>query len=178
VLPGSRLTLFGHNDIVPGVVGLAVEVITVSLASVPIASDDDLNGDLLLDTWQGVFFGGGLGNAFADPDADGYSNMQEMLQGSDPNNAISIPAGPVVPFSAPVIDVTLNGVNSTLVFEWPAAYIGDFQFGVRASATVEGGFANVPAAAPVNLGGNLFSITFTPPPGPQQFFLLTVGLQP
>jgi hypothetical protein len=177
VLPGSRLMLFGHNDIYPGVAGLAVEVISVSLSSVPIASDNDTNGDLLIDTWQGVFFGGGVGDPFADPDGDGYSNVQEMLQGSDPDNGLNIPPAPAAPFSAPVLEVTLNGASTTVVFEWPAAYASYFQFGIRASVAVDSMFADLPVPAPVHLGGNTFSITFTPPAANQQFFYLTLALQ-
>jgi len=175
VLPGSRLSLFGHKDI-PGA-GLPVEVITLSLTSVPIASDGDSNGDLLIDTWQGVFFGGGEGDAFADVDGDGYSNIQEMLGGSDPNNASSIPAGPVAPFALPAIGVTL-GTQTTLTFDWPASYINSFKFGVRATPTLGSAFGDLVVPPPVNLGGNHFSITFPTPAQPQQFYVLTVALQP
>lgn len=175
VLPGSRLSLFGHTDL-PGA-GLPVEVIALSLSSVPVASDGDGNGDLLIDTWQGVFFGGGAGDAFADTDDDGYSNLQEMLGGSDPNNPSSIPSGPVAPFALPAISVTL-GTQTTLGFDWPASYINSFKFGVRATTALGSGFGDLVVPAPVNLGGNHFSITFPTPAQPQQFYVLTVALQP
>src|SRR5258705_10692382 len=70
----------------------------------PLASDTDENGNLLIDTWEKKFFGYlGLANPFGDDDADGYSNIQEMLEGSDPRDVNAIPGALAEPFAAPVL---------------------------------------------------------------------------
>lgn len=179
LLPGSRVSVFAHTDINPGGPGLPLEVITLSLASVPVASDGDANGDLLIDSWQGVFFGGGFGNAFADNDGDGYSNIQEMLAGSDPNTSASMPAVVVVNFMAPMLNLNLNGGGgqTMLNFQWPANYIGHFKFGVRASQMVNGAFLDLAVGDPVHLGGDNFALNFSLPAVQMEFYYLTIGLK-
>jgi len=178
VLPGSQLALFGHTDISPGVPGFAVEVISISFSSVPVASDPDLNGNLLIDSWECVFFGGGAVDPFADADADGYSNLQEMFSGSDPYNPSNLPGAPPVNFAQPVLDLNIQPGQTSLNFSWPAAFIGLFQFGVRASENVGGAFAEVAVGDPVNLGGDNFSLNFSLPAVQNQFYYVTVALKP
>jgi hypothetical protein len=176
VIPGSRLSLFGHNDVPPFAPGLAVEVISVTFASVPIASDPDMNGNLLIDSWEGVFFGSENADAFADADGDGYTNLQEMLSGSDPYNPSNVPAAPPVNFAQPVLDLKILPGQTSLNFSWPAAYIGQFKFGVRASETVGGMFSDLVVGPPVHLGGDNFALNFTLPAVQHQFYYVTVAL--
>ena len=51
----------------------------------------DSDGDGLPDSWELANFGNLAQTASGDPDRDGFSNLQEYLAGSDPNNANSIP---------------------------------------------------------------------------------------
>jgi hypothetical protein len=176
VIPGSQLALFGHNDIGSVLPGLAVEVISLTFASVPVASDPDLNGNLLIDSWECVFFGGDSVDAFADADNDGYSNLQEMMSGSDPYNPSNLPAAPPVNFSQPVLDLKILPGQTSLNFSWPAAFISQFRFGVRASDNVGGAFMDVAVGQPVNLGGDNFSLNFSLPAVQHQFYYVTVAL--
>jgi hypothetical protein len=180
LLAGSLVSVFAHTDLAPGLPGLALEVITLTLASVPLASDLDANGDLLIDSWQNAFFGGGVGDPFTDNDGDGYSNIEEMFLGSDPKNLFNLPGGVPVNFSRPALELTLNPQLSqtTLQFQWPLTYIGNFTFGVRASQTVDGGFVDLPVGEPVHLGGNNFSVNVNLPVAPNQFYYLTIALRP
>ena len=53
---------------------------------------DDTNGDGLPDTWQIQYFGSissPQASPGADPDGDGFSNLQEYLAGTDPTDAHS-----------------------------------------------------------------------------------------
>ncbi|HYV32054.1 MAG TPA: thrombospondin type 3 repeat-containing protein, partial [Candidatus Binatia bacterium] len=86
LLPGSLVELSGYTDVTnPSCAYPAIEVTSALLCSVPIATDADGDGNLLIDTWEKKFYGRlGLANPFADDDGDGYSNLQEMLEGSDP----------------------------------------------------------------------------------------------
>jgi hypothetical protein len=180
LLPGSRVAVFAHTDINPGVGGFPLELITLSLASVPIASDGDANGDLLIDSWQSAFFGGGFGDAFEDDDGDGYSNLQEMLTGSDPKNFFNIPPVPVANFMAPYLIMNLDfpGGLTSLNFQWPANYVSQFKFGLRVGTSVDGAFSDVLVGDPVSLGGDNFALNFSLPAVQNQFYYVTVALRP
>ena len=50
----------------------------------------DTDGDELPDDWEQQYFGSTTGAAAsADPDGDGFTNLQEFLAGTDPTNAMS-----------------------------------------------------------------------------------------
>ncbi|HVF63116.1 MAG TPA: PQQ-dependent sugar dehydrogenase [Casimicrobiaceae bacterium] len=62
----------------------------------------DIDSDGLPDWWEITYFGSTTGgNAGADNDGDGASNLSEFLSGTDPLNAQSVP--PTSPFIAPEI---------------------------------------------------------------------------
>jgi len=66
----------------------------------------DRNGNGLSDVFEFVYFGGPV-LPEADPDGDGFSNREEMLWGTDPTNALSVPTG---------VTATLNGPD--LLLSW------------------------------------------------------------
>jgi hypothetical protein len=141
------------------------------LGSAPIASDPDRNGNLLIDSWESVFFGGSSVSAFDDSDGDGYSNVQEMLAGSDPENLANFPAAPVANFSVPVLPLNLGASQGALTSQWPASYLGVFKFGLRAISMGDAGFAELPVGTPVDWGGDTFSLTFSLPPWSKSILL-------
>lgn len=181
LVPGSQLAVFGFPDVpeVPGTLG--VEVINLVLASVPVISATDLDGDLLLDAWENVFLGGAGGDAFGDTDGDGYSDLQEMLAGTDPGNASNLPAVPPVNFSNPVAKLEPSGNQLKIVFNWPAGYAGFFNFGVTSTDELGGAFVPLSATPAVQRVGDTFEVALTPPDGqwgdPHRFFILNVGLR-
>ncbi len=181
LVPGSQLAVFGFPDVpeAPGTLG--VEVINLALASVPVVSATDLDGDLLLDAWENVFLGGNGDAPFGDTDGDGYSDLQEMLAGTDPNNPGSRPAVPRVNFSTPVVNLEPSGNQLKLVFNWPAGYAGFFNFGVTSTDDLGGAFIPLTATPAVQRVGDTFEVTLTPPDGqwgdPHRFFILNVGLR-
>jgi hypothetical protein len=177
VLPDSQFTLFGHTDITSSQPGFPVEVISLSMASVPLASDQDANGNLLIDSWENVFFGNTNVNPLADDDGDGYSNLQEMLAGTDPNNALNQPVGPVVVFTLPTLNITLLGPSTRIYFTWPASYISLFNFGLKTATALDSGFGDYPVGAPIHLGGDNWMLDIAPPPANMRFYYLTLGLK-
>lgn len=178
MLPGSLVEIYGYADVTsadcayPG-----IQVISALLCSVPLASDQDGDGNLLIDTWEKKFFAGlGMTNPFNDSDGDGYSDIQEMLEGSDPSDFYGIPGVAVAPFSAPVLSYSESGGMGELTFQWPAAYIGHFDFGVRHTAEIGVPFTTLPASSPIVVGPNTFKLTFALPGTPQHYYYLTVKL--
>ncbi len=100
--PGSVVLIAGYTDAAnTGCAYPAIEVTAAVLSSVPLATDQDADGDLLIDTWEKRFFGSLGVNPFADPDGDGYSNLQEMLEGSDPRDHFGLPLVAVTHFGPP-----------------------------------------------------------------------------
>lgn len=178
MLPGTLVAVSGYTDVGNAPCGWpAIEVTAAMLNSVPIASDADNDGNLLIDSWEKRFFGRTGLDPFGDADGDGYQNLQEMLDGSDPNDSYGRPAGPPVVFTPPVLAFQSAGGQVELHFLWPAAYIGRFNFGVRHTADLTQPFTDLPVSAPVQVAGDEFKITFTAPGTPQHYYYLTLSLR-
>jgi hypothetical protein len=178
LLPGALVEISGYTDVATlNCAFPAIEVTSALLCSVPIATDADGDGNLLIDTWEKKFFGAlGLVNPFGDDDGDGYSNLQEMLEGSDPDDFYGRPAVPPAAFDAPVVMFDEAGGHIELHFQWPASYIGKFNFGVRHTAEIGTPFLDLPATGPSQVAGDEFEMTFTVPATTQHFYYLTVSL--
>ncbi len=178
MLPGSLVEISGYTDVTNSTCAyLAIEVTSALLCSVPIATDNDGNGNLLIDTWEQRFFGvNGFTNPFGDADGDGYSNLQEMLGNSDPLDFYGRPGGSAVPFFAPIVSLDESGGLVEIHFTWPAAYIGNFDFGVRHSPAIGSPFSPLAVSLPINVSGNEFKVVFAAPGTPQHFYYLTVAL--
>jgi subtilisin family serine protease len=56
----------------------------------------DADGDGMLDWWEIHYFGSTDATPEADPDHDGFSNLDEFRDRTDPNDAASIPAPPII----------------------------------------------------------------------------------
>ena len=178
LLPGSLVELSGYTDVTnPSCAYPAIEVTSALLCSVPIATDADGDGNLLIDTWEKKFYGRlGLANPFADDDGDGYSNLQEMLEGSDPQDFYGRPSAAPAVFNAPVLALHEAGGQIQLDFQWPAAYVGRFNFGVRHTAAIGTPFTELLASGPVQVLGDEFTMTFAVPATSQHYYYLTVSL--
>jgi len=110
-----------------------LEVISLSLVAVPTASGSDADGNLIPDDYEQMFLVGSGGSATSDLDGDGFSDLQEYLDGTDPASNGSHGATPV-DFSAPTI--TLDA--SDLSIDWPASYASEFIFVVEYTEDLPG----------------------------------------
>ena len=177
VLPGSLVQVYGYTDLTNAACpGDDLEVISLSLIGVPVASDPDSDGDLLIDTWAALFASGRGSNAFADDDGDGYQNLQEMFEGSDASDFFGVPGAVPVPMTRPVINVTVQP-NGDVRLRWafPMQYAGRLKFNVRASASVTGPFTNVVIDVPQVSGA--FDVTIPNPGPPARFYYVTMALR-
>jgi len=179
LLPGSVVQVAGYTDVTNPVCAYpAIEVTSVLLNSVPLATDADGNGNLLVDSWEKKFFGYlGAANPFQDSDGDGFSNLQEMLAGSDPRDIYGIPPVAIANFQQPTLAMSSSGGFMELHFLWPAAYIGNFNFGVRHAAALGLSFVDLPATGPTHVTGDEFKMTFPLPATAQHFYYLTISLK-
>jgi hypothetical protein len=178
VVPGSLLQVRGFADLTNPPASLALEVISLSLTSIPAAGDSDSDGNLLVDTWEKLFFGSAQ-DPFGDWDGDGYQNLQEMFEGSDPRDPLGIPVVPPAKFTAPAMEFIPDGHQIRLRFSWPAPYINHMVFGVKGSPDLTTPFADVPATGPdaVPWLQNTFDLIVPVPASPSYFYLLWVALR-
>ncbi|MEI8082974.1 MAG: Ig-like domain-containing protein, partial [Actinomycetes bacterium] len=140
---------FGANDRT-GTLTIADMPFTVIQAGAPA----DTNGDGIPDSWQTAYFGSVAStNAVpgADPDADGMSNLNEYLAGTNPTNSTSV---------LRIVSLSLTGTNQPpeLTFvsllrhwyqvEWTADLLNPDWAGY--TNAVYGTGATLPVTGPVN----------------------------
>jgi len=177
MLPGTIVQVTGYTDVTNSSCGYpAIQVTAAMLYSIPVTSDADTDGDLLIDSWENRFFGHTGLDPFADNTGDGYSNLQKMLEGSDPLDFYSTPSVPPVTFSRPTLMLSNNGGLIEIDFTWPANYISAFTFGVLHAPDLSHPFASLPTSAPIQISGDQFKITFTLPTGIQDYYYETISL--
>ncbi len=75
--------------------GLAMTTSRPAVA-VYLRADLDLDGDDIPDWWELYYFGSTAAWRDDDADADGFTNLQEFRDRTDPRNAASVPARPVI----------------------------------------------------------------------------------
>ncbi|MDE3068269.1 MAG: hypothetical protein KGJ60_12045, partial [Verrucomicrobiota bacterium] len=80
-------------------------------------------------------------------------------------------------FSRPVLLFQKGGGQIELDFQWPAVYVGRFNFGVRHTSDLGQPFTDLPVSAPVQISGDQFKITFTAPVAAQHYYYLTISLR-
>lgn len=176
LLPGSELSLFAHTDL-PTIGGaLAWEVISLNLTVLPMPSASDADGNLLVDSWEELFFGQRGADAFGDADGDGYSNLEEMLAGTQPDDALFAPGGPPYALSRPAITLSTQGGQLKFGFTWPDGLIGSFQFGLEASDLISGPYVLMVTPPLGSLGGNRYELQAPLGTDPAKFYRLTLRL--
>jgi hypothetical protein len=176
LLPGSHVHVFGYTDVTNSLCsGDAVEVITLALDSVPEATPIDTDGDLLLDALEFLLFGSLSNNGLGDTDGDGYSNLQELLDGSDPGDANS--HGAVIANLAPPaieIEALQGSGNILLSFDFPAAYANALNFKIKSTTQIGLPFTDE-SLTPVHTGGNHFEVLLPNPGTNLKFYLLSMS---
>ena len=152
LVPGARVQVFGFTDMTsPACAGPGIEVISLQLGFVPEPSPIDLNGNLLSDEWESLF---GVSNPFGDDDGDGYSNLQEMFEGTDPRDGLNKPAVPIALLSPPAITAELMGGGMLkLSWDWPEPYASKVHFKVLSSPALGALFTDL-GLMPTKVGGH------------------------
>jgi hypothetical protein len=176
LIPGTQVKVVGYTDLPPGPCGGdTVEVIHIELLTLPAVATVDTDGDLLPDGYEYALLGGLGANPFDDDDGDGFSNLQEFLDGTDPMDKLAN-SGVPVSLLPPAIGLDLGGGGLSLKWHFPAAYIGKFQFGLLSSENLMGGFSELPVT-PASLGGDEFQVLLPEPAGATRFYLLYMKLK-
>ena len=173
LLTGSQLLVRGYTDLPDLTNGVAeLEVISAQLVVVPAASDLDTDGNLLADDWELQFFGRWGNDPYGDADGDNYSNLEEMLAGSDPRDGQSHPASPPQQLTAPVVSIASHtGSSLKLSWHWPAGYADKVKFGVRTASDLNAPFTEE-SVAPTLLADGQMEITLPNPGAGNRFYLI------
>lgn len=121
---GTAIEVTGYEDM-PLIGGYnAIEVISLSLDTMPFFTGVDSDGDLLADVWEYRHFGSLAFNGFDNADGSLYSLAQEYLEGTDPlNSSDNPPGGPVALEFLSFEMVTAGGVPQLRAL-WPERYAG------------------------------------------------------
>jgi hypothetical protein len=180
LLPGTRLRLSGYPDlVVAGCPGQSVEVVKVELLSVPSTGAGDTDGNLLDDDWESQF-PGLIGDPFADSDGDGYPDIQEMWEGTNPLDPNDFPNVPPVQFEWPLIEIGfLPGGEIELLWSWPEAYLDKIEFLVHATPDLNEPLIPVPVGI-MHLGDGQVAayLPASPEQATAQFFTISLALAP
>jgi len=124
IIAGSRLLIRGFTDRTGHCPEPALEVVELTLLSLPAPDGwEDANGNLLPDEWETSLLGITDANPLLDHDGDGYSDLQEYLEGTDPLNPNNFPGGSPINLEPPPL--SLQKVEDVLILSW--AYPGQYQ---------------------------------------------------
>jgi hypothetical protein len=174
---GSRLSVQGYTDLDSGdCPGQAIEVISIVLDFMVTPSSADADGNLLDDDWERYFFGSPGVDPYDDASGNGYSNLQQMLEGTDPLNGGALDV-PIMDLSPPGLETqTLTNGTIRVEWSWPSAYDDQIDFIIRKSSTLES-FGNS-ALTPVYQGGGAWAVDIDPATyGDKQFFRAILRLR-
>jgi hypothetical protein len=149
VLPGSIVYATVYTDApFPSCAGVSAEVEDIVLVSLPVPSSVDADGNLLPDAWELLVFGAAGHASQADTDGDGYSDLQECLESTDARAAGSHPSVPPARIEPFEVAIARQGEGlSRVSWSFPARYQGAFEFRLRTTDNLLGGFADRPATA-------------------------------
>jgi hypothetical protein len=178
LLPGSLVQVVGRPDVAStACAGLNVEILSISLAAIPARSDGDADGNLLIDSWENLLLGMLGGDPFADDDGDGYSNLQEMFEGTDPHDGLGIPVGPIAALNLPSLKIEpAGGGGVTVEWFWPEAYLGKVQFQILSTIDLNID-PTVQPLTPFHRGGGVLNAVIPNPGTGAQFFKVVLQLR-
>ena len=159
--------------------GVGIEVVSAQVTALPDVPLSDLNGNLLPDAWELLFLGGLGDGPFGDTDQDGYPDVQEMQEGSDPMDPASLPPAAPLELGEPELDITLSPLGEievhwkhALAFAKPAGPA--WQFALLSAPRLDGPFSLL-ASRPAEADGDI-RLVLPAPTETARFFQLQVQL--
>lgn len=173
---GTAFHIIAFDDLGPEAVPHPLEVIAIQLTSVPRPSATDLDGNLLADEWERLFFGSTGNDALSSADGSGFTLLQQFFEGTDPTDAANVPFGVPAAFSFAAVAGEMPMENQfTIEFEWPT-YADEFVFVAEGSPDLLS-FMEIPSTI-TDLGGGRFRAVISLPPSTlNRFFRVAVRLR-
>lgn len=177
---GTRFSVTGLRSLtIPAGFDDAVDVITGTLATLPAPTVVDADGNGLDDAWERAVLGRLGGNSAAnDSDGDGFSDMQEMLEGTNALDAASVPATAAFPT---VLPAAANGQQPpgggagqiVLQVAFPSVYADRVRLEVFANVDLLSTSWTPTGVSATPVGPNLWEATLTQS-GDRRFYIVRV----
>lgn len=174
LIAGSRVSVLAFTDFSDPGPGEDLQVIEAQLESVPPPAIVDANNNLLPDAWECIFMAGS-GLPGVDSDGDGFSNLQEYLDGTDPRDGLAKGAVAYNLVMPPLVLEMGGGGAVKVKFAFPAAYANRFVFQLFAATDLADGFDPVNAVPAVQTGQYELNLPSFPAAG--GFFYVTQSLR-
>jgi hypothetical protein len=178
LIPGSVVQVVGRPDVLSTTcAGLNVEVLNIALAAIPARSDGDSDGNFLIDSWEKLLLGMLGSDPFGDEDGDGYSNLQEMFEGTDPRDGVGVPPVPMAALDFPALSIEPAAKGDVMLqWYWPEAYLSKVQFQILSTPDLN--LAPTPQIlAPIHQGGGILQAVIPNPGTGARFFKIVLQLQ-
>ena len=173
---GMSFQVTGYSDVSSACAPETLEVISIRFQAIATQSAQDLDGNLLPDAWERLVFGNTGGPHTRDSDGDGYSDLQEFLDGTDPTDPHSYPGVPPADFSLPEITLDFAGSTVEIAWEWPQAYHSFFTFTLQSTPSLQEPFQNAPSV--LHSQGSTLRLNPTTHPVPAlQFHRIGISLK-
>ncbi|MBL9130070.1 MAG: hypothetical protein JNG86_02655, partial [Verrucomicrobiaceae bacterium] len=119
---GTPMTVTAYTDL-PAIGGYPVlEVISLTIDTLPTPIDADTDGDLLADSWERRHFGTLAFGTHDRIDTSPYSLAEEYFRSTDPRSASSSPSGSPTRLDFASFRLDTSGGTPSLRVDWPAAY--------------------------------------------------------
>lgn len=171
-----QVIAFTDRDHLPSSLGIPLDVISAKLSSVPQPAFVDANFNALDDEWE-LFFFGQPTDPFADADGDGYSNLQELLEGTNPTLAGSFPNSPAIPLGPPPIDIyQLPNGELALESDFPSLYSEQVRFALLIQSDLALPFQKVPGVTADDTGTDLYRVEIPLPADDKRFYRFRLEL--
>jgi hypothetical protein len=160
---GTELIVEGYSDVTsPCGADHVLEVIPpIQLVSLPVMSSGDANDNLIADDLEDLY--PDTLSPFEDSDMDGFTDLQEALEGTNPFDSSDFPPGSPVSLLPPVIDVgEFSTTTFDFTFTYPAAFANDIGFRLF-SGTSLNSIATDEVVEAVHLGSGNFQLIINRP---------------
>ena len=177
--PGTTLEILAFTDRsdLPTGTGNAVEAISATITGFPSGTNGDLNQNAIDDEFEHHFLGGPV-DPFGDADMDGYINLQEALDGTNPADPSSSPAGAPLPATLPPVRITSGGGQLHFALKFPSNYGSQIHFILQsAGGTLSAPFHESTNAAN-DAGLNTYTLSIPHPGTHRSFYRFRLALRP
>ena len=155
-----------------------LEVVSLTVTALTAPTPSDRNANLIPDDYELLVFGTGGAAPSRDLDGDGFCDLQEYLEHTDPSSTNSRPAVAAAPLGTPQVTIALDGVNVGVSWAWPARYQSRFVFTVETTDDLQTTpFAVHAAAAQVGDGDTLRCDLPQGVEGPRRFYRVRAALR-
>ncbi|MEM9081017.1 MAG: hypothetical protein AAGC74_10035 [Verrucomicrobiota bacterium] len=179
---GTRLTVTLYDDrtndlpFVPGS-STSWEVHSAAIHSYPDPPNTDSDGNLLDDAWEAYYLTSS-GNGFTDSDNDGYTDLQEQLEETNPLSNSSFPATAAFAATPPPVCIESVGTDQFLLtVTFPTIYAEDIAFTLQNNTNLLFFPPGTQEALPSPTDPNAYTLTIPKPAFNKSFYRFAMSLR-